>query len=99
MEKKQRKNYEYIPVCLLGYSFTLPGNCIVFKRCGVVERLELFDSGWVYSAGRVREAVDMSTMDAILLGWYTQYDQAHGCVVIQLHTFRDGTWSWVQYRH
>lgn len=97
--KETKTKYQHIPICLMGYAFTLPGNAIIFKRCGAVERLELFEEGWVYTAGRVRQRVDMTEMDAILLGWYAQYDHAHGCVVIQVHTFRNKEWSWVQYRN
>lgn len=95
-----RKRFEYVPLCMLGYTFTLPADKIVFNRLGAVETLTFVGTHWVYQTGNVRVSIsDHSEMDAILLGWYTDFDGGHASVTIKVRIRVDSDWTWVQYKN
>lgn len=98
---KKEKKYEYIPLCMLGYTFTLPADKIVFNRLGNVETLTFNGTGWIYETGKkVKVSIsDHAELDAILLGWYTAFDGAHSTVSIKVRTHNRGELTWVQYKN
>ena len=96
----RQKKFEFVPLCMLGYTFTLPADKIVFNRLGVVETLTFVGTHWVYQTGNVKVSIsDHSEMDAILLGWYTAFDGAHASVTIKVRTCVDKEYTWVQYKN
>ncbi|MBO4735982.1 MAG: hypothetical protein J5614_06260 [Paludibacteraceae bacterium] len=96
---KNRK-FEFVPLCMLGYTFTLPADKILFNRLGEVETLTFTGTHWVYQTGKVNVPIsDHSEMDAILLGWYTAFDGAHASVTIKVRTYVDKEYTWVQYKN
>lgn len=95
-----KKKFEYVPLCMLGYTFTLPADKIIFNRLGNVEVLTFNGTGWIYQTGKVEITIsDHSEMDAILLGWYSEFDAAHGTVSIKIRTHDRDETTWVQYKN
>ncbi len=94
------KKFEYVPLCMLGYTFTLPADKIVFNRLGNEEILTFTGSGWIYQTGKVRVSIsDHVELDAILLGWYTAFDGAHSTVTIKVRTHNKNEITWVMYKN
>jgi hypothetical protein len=97
---RKEKKYEYIPLCMMGYTFTLPADKIIFDRLGNVESLTFTGDGWIYQTGKVRVSIsEHAEMDAILLGWYTDFDAAHSTVTIKVRTHNKNEITWVQYKN
>ena len=98
-----KKKYEYIPLCLLGATFTIPGDMIRFKYgSGILEELQFINGEWVYHFSKNRKSiVDHSTMDDILIGWYTSFDHSsNGWCTIEVRMFdEDGDSTWVTYKN
>lgn len=97
---KKEKRFEYVPLCMLGYTFTLPADKIIFNRLGNVETLTFTGAGWIYQTGKVIVSItDHSELDAILLGWYTDFDAAHNTVTIKVRTHNKNEITWVMYKN
>lgn len=98
---KDKKKYEYIPLVLLGCTFTLKGDMIIFNRMGNIEQLVLLNDGWHFRTGKIDQLIDHTEMDVILLGWFTQFDTIRGAVTLKIRTYCDcdHEYSWVRYKN
>lgn len=97
-----KKKYEYIPICLLGATFTIPGDMIRFKCGSEIEELRFINGEWVYHFSKNRKSVvDHSTMDAILIGWYTSFDNSSNgwCTIDVRMIDEEGDSTWVTYKN
>ena len=90
---------EYIPVSLLGYTTTIPGDMIIFNRCGNIEEMVLTSRGWIYRTGKIQQHITHEEMDLILVGWYTAFDTIRSGVTIKIHSNHGGYWDWIQYKN
>lgn len=90
--------YKYIPLYILGCAFTVPGNRIEFRYGSSLEIIEFVRGNWVYRTNSRSIVIDTETMDTILIGWYTQFDNSNnGMCQISIRCIRDGDVSELTY--
>lgn len=96
-------NIPCIPISIMGFTTVIRGTRIIFKNGAINERLDYCKNQWVYTSGtgsRIRVIVDTAEMDAILVGWFTQFDHStNGMCLISIRAFRDGDITEIQYRN
>lgn len=91
----------FIPMHLLGSTFTLRGDFIEFNRAGNRETIFLCDTGWVFATGKKRVHISNEDMDTILVGWFTQFDHSTNgyCKISVRMVDANGNPTWVTYRN
>lgn len=95
------KNREFIPMSLLGLTFTILGDVVEFHFAGKVETLRLVNGEWVYTVGKKKIRVTRDDMDLILIGWFTQFDHySNGICQIKVRSVGDapGEYTWCMWR-
>lgn len=99
--KNEELNVPFIPVSIMGMTCVIRGNRITFINGSIRERLDYCENHWVYTTGqRIRVIVSTEEMDAILIGWYTQFDHSGtGLCVISIRALRDGDITEITYRN
>lgn len=101
MKNKETLEIPFIPVSIMGMTCVIRGNRITFINGSIRERMDFCNGNWVYTNGeRIRVIVDTAEMDAILIGWYTQFDHSGtGLCVISIRALRDGDITEITYRN
>lgn len=81
----------FIPLCILGMTSVVQGDRIVFYHGSNKESIDYIDNQLIYKLGNKSMFIDVNEMDAILIGWYSQFDKStHGFCSIVIHNFDDG---------
>lgn len=75
---------EPVPISILGYTGIVKHVYRITIQDGAIhEELEYRGGQWFYNAGKRSISVDHDTMDAILITWYTRFDNGNGtCEII-----------------
>lgn len=90
-KKKERSIKMFIPLCILGLTSVVQGDRIVFYHGSNKESIEYRDNQLIYKMGNKSMFIDINEMDAILIGWYSQFDKSmNGFCSIVIHNFDDG---------
>lgn len=90
-KKKERRNNMFIPICILGMTSVVQGDRITFQHGSSVESIAFKDDRLIYTLGKKRIEIGIDEMDAILIGWYSQFDASmHGFCSIIIQNHDDG---------
>ena len=81
----------FIPICILGMTSVVQGDRITFQHGSSVESIAFKDDRLIYTLGKKRIEIGIDEMDAILIGWYSQFDASmHGFCSIIIQNHDDG---------
>ena len=81
----------YIPIYILGMTSVVQGDSIIFQHGSSVESIAFKDERLIYTLGNKRIEIGIDEMDAILIGWYSQFDAStHGFCSIIIQNHDDG---------
>ena len=95
---------EYIPMCLYGHEFEIPGDIIEFRYGKIVEVIRQRKNGvWTYTQNKHTVRISKEDMLPILFGWFAIFDRTtDGYCRFRIRVSnnkRDPGTAWVVYRN